>query len=153
MRLARTRRAPRLLLARGGAVVHRHYRFTIRLNDRIGGEALLVKIDPGGKATGIAVATDADGNTPAKILGLFELSFRGRQISEALTARRAFRRRRRGANLRHRTVRLNTSTGSLASLFNAPTGTTSPVPAFGRTLSTLAFRRQSPAEVFDACCG
>jgi hypothetical protein len=92
----------RLLLTRGRALVRRHYPFTIRLNDRIEGEVRpLVKIDPSSKATGIAVVTDADGNTPAKVLCLFELSHRGRQISEALTARRAFRRRRRGANLRH----------------------------------------------------
>lgn len=39
------------------------------------------------------------------MLNLFELAHRGRQISEALTARRAFRRRRRGANLRYRAPR------------------------------------------------
>jgi hypothetical protein len=79
----------RLLRARGRALVHRHYRFTIRLNDRTGGEIrpLLVKIDPGSETTGIAVVTDEDGDTPAKVLCPFELSHAGRQISQALTAR------------------------------------------------------------------
>jgi 5-methylcytosine-specific restriction endonuclease McrA len=99
----------RMLLTRGRAVVHRRYPFTIRLNDRIGGEVqpVRVKIDPGSKTTGIAVVTDEDGNKPAKVLCLFELSHRGRQISEALMARRAFRRRRRGANLRYRAPRFD----------------------------------------------
>jgi 5-methylcytosine-specific restriction endonuclease McrA len=99
----------RLLLTRGRAVVHRRYPFTIRLKDRIGGEVepVRVKIDPGSKTTGIAVVTDEDGNKPAKVLCLFELCHRGRQISEALMARRAFRRRRRGANLRYRAPRFH----------------------------------------------
>jgi 5-methylcytosine-specific restriction endonuclease McrA len=99
----------RLLLTRGRAVVVRRYPFAIRLKDRVGGEVqpVRVKIDPGSKTTGIAVVTDEDGNKPAKVLCLFELSHRGRQISEALTARRAFRRRRRGANLRYRAPRFD----------------------------------------------
>jgi hypothetical protein len=99
----------RLLLTRGRAVVVRRYPFTIRLKDRVGGEVqpVRVKIDPGSKTTGIAVVTDEDGNKPAKVLCLFELSHRGRQISESLTARRAFRRRRRGANLRYRAPRFD----------------------------------------------
>jgi hypothetical protein len=49
---------------RGRAVVDRHYPFTIRLNDRIGGEVRpLVKIDRGSRTTGIAAITDEDGNT------------------------------------------------------------------------------------------
>ena len=97
----------RLLLTRGRAVVVRRYPFTIRLKDRVGGEVqpVRIKIDPGSKTSGIAVVTDEDGNTPAKVLRLFELSHRGRQISQALTAPRAFRRRRRGANLRYRAPR------------------------------------------------
>ena len=93
---------------RDRVVVVRRYPFTIRLKDRVGGEVqpVRVKIDPGSKTTGIAVVTDEDGNKPAKVLCLFELSsHRGRQISEALTARRAFQRRRRGANLRYRALR------------------------------------------------
>jgi RRXRR protein len=71
---------------------------------------LVVKIDPVSKTAGIAVVTDEGGNTPAKVLCLFELSHRGRQIREALTARRAFRRHRRGANLRHRARRFDNRT-------------------------------------------
>jgi RRXRR protein len=65
------------------------YPFTIRLKNRVGGEVQPVRIntDPGSNTTGIAVVTDADGDKPAKVLCLFELCRRGRQISEALTAR------------------------------------------------------------------
>ncbi len=93
------------LLERGGAVVVRRRPYTIRLKDRVGADLqpVRVKLDPGSKTTGIAVVTDADGNRPAKVLALFELARRGRQISEAL--RRAFRRRRRGANLRYQSPR------------------------------------------------
>jgi 5-methylcytosine-specific restriction endonuclease McrA len=99
----------RLLLERGRAVVHRRYPFTIRLKDRVGGDVqpVRVKLDPGSRTTGIAVVADEDGNKPAKVVCLFELAHRGRQISEALTARRAFRRRRRGANLRYRAPRFD----------------------------------------------
>jgi RRXRR protein len=60
----------RLRLTRGRAVVHRYDPFTIRLNNRIGGEVrpLLVKIDPGSKTTGVAVASDV--NTPAQAKNL-----------------------------------------------------------------------------------
>jgi hypothetical protein len=97
----------RLLLTRGRAVVHRRYPFTIRLKHRIGAEVqpVRVKLDPGSNTTDIAVVTDKDGNKPAKVLCPFELSRRGRHISEALMARRPFRRRRRGANLRYRALR------------------------------------------------
>jgi 5-methylcytosine-specific restriction endonuclease McrA len=102
----------RLLLERGRAVVHRRYPFTIRLKDRVVGEVqpIRVKLDPGSKTTGIAVVTDEDRNKPTRVLCLFELTHRGRQISEALTARRAFRRRRRGANLRYRAPRFDNRT-------------------------------------------
>jgi 5-methylcytosine-specific restriction endonuclease McrA len=92
--------------------MHRRYPFTIRLKDRVGGDVqpVRVKIDPGSKTTGIAIITDEDGNKPAKVLCLFELGHRGRQIREALRARRAFRRRRRGANLRYRAPRFDNRT-------------------------------------------
>jgi hypothetical protein len=89
----------RLLLERGRAVVHRRYPFTIRLNDCAGGdvEPVRVKLNPGSRTTGTAVVADEDGNKPARCL--FELAHRGRQISETLAARRAFRRRRRTRGL------------------------------------------------------
>jgi hypothetical protein len=96
-----------LLLERGRAVVHRRYPFTIRLKDCVGGdvEPVRVRLDPGSRTTGIAVVADEDGNKPAKVPCLFELAHRGRQISEALTARRAFH--RRGANPRYRPPRFD----------------------------------------------
>jgi 5-methylcytosine-specific restriction endonuclease McrA len=102
----------RLLLGRCRARVHRVVPFVIRLTDRraeeSGYQALRVKLDPGSKATGIALAREADSRIA--VLSLFELVHRGRQISEALTARRSFRRRRRGANLRYRAPRFNNRT-------------------------------------------
>ena len=101
-----TEKRARLLLDRGRAVVIRLYPFTIRLKDRTDGDLqpVVVKIDPGSKTTGVAVVRQqADGGIA--VLNLFELIHRGRKISEALTARRQMRRRRRGANLRHRAPR------------------------------------------------
>ena len=106
----------RKLLDTGRARVHRLIPFSIRLIDReVAGcvlQSIKIKIDPGSKFTGIAVvretksidvATGEIGIT-VHVLNLFELLHRGRQISEALTARRQMRRRRRG-NLRYREPR------------------------------------------------
>ena len=97
----------RLLLERGRAVVVKRYPFVIRLRDRVGGETqpVRIKLDPGSKTTGIAVVTEAGSNKPSKVLCLFELQHRGRQISEKLNARRAFRRRRRHAHTWYRAAR------------------------------------------------
>lgn len=99
-----TEKRARLLLACGRAVVVRAHPFTIRLKDRVGGDTqpVRVKIDPGSKATGIAVVREA-GNKQ-HVLSLLELAHRGRQISASLDQRRSFRRRRRG-QLRHRAPR------------------------------------------------
>ena len=106
----------RKLLANGRARVHRLLPFAIRLVDRSAAEcafqALTIKLDPGSKTTGLALvresetrdAKTAQVGTAISVLNLFELSHRGRQISEALTARRQMRRRRRG-NLRYRAPR------------------------------------------------
>lgn len=103
----------RLMLARGRARVVRLYPFTIRLVDRLTANSALqpvaVKLDPGSKATGIAVVREESGNKGAAVLFLAELQHRGKQISEALTARSAMRRRRRG-NLRHRPARFDNRT-------------------------------------------
>jgi 5-methylcytosine-specific restriction endonuclease McrA len=102
----------RLLLARGRARVHRVMLFVIRLTDRRAEEcefqSLRLKLDPGSKVTGMALVREYDDG--AAIVNLFELVHRGRQISEALAQRRAFRRRRRGANLRYRAPRFNNRT-------------------------------------------
>ena len=98
----------RLLLLKNRARVHRRYPFTIRLVDRLVADSVLqpvtVKLDPGSKTTGIAVVRDKNQNFT--VLFLAELHHRGRQISEALTARRAMRRRRR-SNRRYRPARFN----------------------------------------------
>ncbi|WP_429289892.1 RNA-guided endonuclease IscB [Paraburkholderia sp. CI3] len=97
----------RLLLARARARVHRAMPFVIRLVDRkvdaCSFQPLRIKLDPGSKVTGIALVREAE--HCVAVLNLFELVHRGRQISEALTARRAFRRRRRGTNLGYRAPR------------------------------------------------
>ena len=98
----------RLLLERGRAAVIRRYPFTIILKDRTQDDCELqpvaIKLDPGSKTTGIAVLRDG-----TAVLFLAELTHRGRQISEKLTARRAMRRRRRG-NLRYRPARFDNRT-------------------------------------------
>ncbi len=106
----------RKLLEKRRARVHRLMPFSIRLVDREVRDSVLqplkIKLDPGSKTTGIALvreweAVDEDTGqvqTAIHVLNLFELTHRGRQISEALTARRQMRRRRRG-HLRYRAPR------------------------------------------------
>lgn len=106
----------RLLLDRGRARVHRLVPFVIRLVDRqatsCAFQPLRIKRDPGSQTAGMAFVRDTQArDTPkgdvqpgAAVLNLFELAHRGRQFSEALTARRQMRRRRRG-NLRYRAPR------------------------------------------------
>ena len=102
-----TEKRARLMLERGRARVHRVLPFAIRLIDIKAEDcqfqALRVKLDPGSKVTGMALVRE----TPDKgvvVLNLFDLKHRGRQVSEALTARRSMRRRRRG-QLRYRSAR------------------------------------------------
>ena len=109
----------RLLLGRGRARVHRLIPFAIRLIDRHAASStfqpLQIKLDPGSKTTGVALvrindqtsAASGEVQREAAVLNLFDLVHRGRQISEALTARRQMRRRRRSANLRYRAPRFS----------------------------------------------
>ena len=111
-----TEKRARLLLARGRARVHRLVPMVIRLVDRHAAscsfQPLRLKLDPGSKTTGLALVRDAEVvdpqtgevQTSAVVLSLMELIHRGRQISEALTARRQMRRRRRN-QLRYRAPR------------------------------------------------
>ena len=103
----------RELLRKGRAVVHKIAPFTIRLKDRIGGETqpVRIKIDPGSKTTGLAVVREeeTDGETTAHVLFQAEIHHRGGRIRDRLTARRAFRRRRR-SNLRYRKPRFDNRT-------------------------------------------
>ena len=99
----------RLLLERGRARVHKMLPFTIRVVDRLAEDsefqALRIKLDPGSKTTGIALVRETENNGVA-VVNLFDLIHRGRQISEALTARRGHRRLRR-SKLRYRAPRFD----------------------------------------------
>jgi 5-methylcytosine-specific restriction endonuclease McrA len=102
-----TEKRARLLLERGRARVHRVLPFVIRLVDRSADSCTLqplrLKLDPGSKVTGMALVRET--NDGVAVLNLFELIHRGRQISEALTARRNLRRARRGRKTRYRAPR------------------------------------------------
>src|SRR6266567_3624556 len=94
----------RLLLTRGRAVVHRLKPFVIRLKDRTQEESTLqgvvLKLDPGSKTTGMALAR-------------VEASSDG-EVHHALSRRARYRRRRRSANLRHRPSRFTNRRRPLA---------------------------------------
>jgi 5-methylcytosine-specific restriction endonuclease McrA len=89
-------------------MVHKRYPFTIRLKDRKAEHSVFqsvqVKLDPGSKTTGMALVVQGNGRLIIK--HLFHLVHRGHQISEALTQRKAFRRRRRN-QLWYRPARFN----------------------------------------------
>ncbi|MFZ3496922.1 RNA-guided endonuclease IscB [Streptomyces sp. 5.8] len=99
----------RRLLHKGRAVVARHTPFVIRLKDRAAGQSQMdgveLGLDPGSKHTGIAVFTAKDGERRG--LYAVELAHRGSAIRDKLTARAAYRRRRRTSNLRHRAPRFS----------------------------------------------
>ncbi|MFF6982157.1 RNA-guided endonuclease IscB [Streptomyces sp. NPDC008343] len=109
----------RELLQKGRAAVARHTPFTIRVKDRlledseVGGVA--VRIDPGSKATGIAVTDDitrmfaTDGEVAVLRRGLYavELQHRGPAIRASMEQRASHRRRRRAANTRYRAPRFD----------------------------------------------
>jgi len=97
----------RILLQSKRAVVVRFHPFAIRLKDRIGGgvQPMLLALDPGSKATGLALARVVGSTRFALWLG--ELIHRGATIRKHLEQRSAFRRRRRSANLRYRAPRFN----------------------------------------------
>jgi hypothetical protein len=98
----------RQLLARQRAVVHRLTPFTIRLKDRVVEASVLqpvvLKVDPGSRTTGLALAREEE--TPAgavhHALHLAHLAHRGTAVHTSLVQRAAYRRRRRRANLRYR---------------------------------------------------
>lgn len=108
-----TEKRARLLLKRGRAVVHRLHPFTIRLKDRLAEESTLqsvvLKLDPGSRATGVAIVRREE--TPAGLvdhaLHLAEIAHRGDAVRERMRKRAAYRRRRRTANLRYRAPRFD----------------------------------------------
>jgi 5-methylcytosine-specific restriction endonuclease McrA len=125
-----TEKRARLLLERGRARVHRLIPMVIRLIDRQAGDCdfqpLRLKLDPGSKTTGLALVREVEKvdvstgehRVGGTVLNLMELIHRGRKISEALTARRQMRRRRRG-QLRYRAPRF-LNRGNKASGWLAP---------------------------------
>ncbi|MGI5283177.1 RNA-guided endonuclease IscB [Nonomuraea polychroma] len=97
----------RKLLASGRAVVARHTPFAIRLKDRTAEQSEVedveVAVDPGSRRSGISVFRAHDG-TRHGLYGI-QLDHRGGKIRDRLTARAAYRKRRRTANLRYRAPR------------------------------------------------
>ncbi len=128
----------RLLLERGRAVVHKRYPFTIRLKDRVGGETqpLRLSIDPGSKITGLALMRETN-REQRYVLCLLELVHRGYQIKKGLQQRAAFRRRRRGANLRYRAPRFNNRTKPKGWLAPSLQHRVDTIMAWVKRLSTL----------------
>ncbi len=101
----------RLLLSKHHAVVHRMVPFTIRLKDRARQERavqpVVLKVDPGSKTTGMALAR-VEATATGEVhhaLHLAELIHRGDEVREHLRKRADYRRRRRSANLRYRAPR------------------------------------------------
>lgn len=90
----RSEKRARLLLSKQ-AVVHPNHPFTIRLKKQTGAETqpVQLKFDPSSRYTEAALVMDLP--TQMKALCLFELQYRGHQISKALTQRQAYRRKRR----------------------------------------------------------
>lgn len=111
-----TPKKARLLLTRGRAVVHRLSPFVIRLKDRRVEESALqpivLKLDPGSRTTGIALARveDTDGGEVHHAVHLAEVHHRGEAIHKAMVNRALFRRRRRSARLRYRQARYENRT-------------------------------------------
>jgi 5-methylcytosine-specific restriction endonuclease McrA len=101
----------RLLRERGRAVVHRVQPYTIRLKDRSVQESVVhpyvLKLDPGSKTTGVALAREEQrwqGMVHHAVF-LAEIAHRGMRIHERLHKRAGYRRRRRSANQRYRSPR------------------------------------------------
>jgi 5-methylcytosine-specific restriction endonuclease McrA len=106
-----TERRARLLLSRKRAVVHRVWPFTIRLKDRSREasqlQPVVLKLDPGSKITGMALARveNTHQGEVHHAVHLVDLTHRSAQVHQALRKRAGYRRRRRSANLRHRRPR------------------------------------------------
>lgn len=108
-----TPKRARLLLKCGRAVVHRVKPFVIRLKDRRVEDSIVqplaLKIDPGSKTSGIALAR-VEATRAGEIhraVFLCEVIHRGEQVHEHKVTQRNARRRRRSANLRYRAPRFD----------------------------------------------
>jgi 5-methylcytosine-specific restriction endonuclease McrA len=108
-----TPKRARLLLERGRAVVHRVKPFVIRLRDRSVEDSTLqhlaLKIDPGSKTSGIALARveETDEGEAHHAVFLAEVTHRGNEVHQAKQTQSYARRRRRGVNLRYRAPRFD----------------------------------------------
>lgn len=105
----------RLLLERGRAVVHKRFPFAIRLKDRLARDSeyqpLRLKLDPGSKATGLAVTRDTDdASRKETVVFLAEIQHRGWQIKNAMEFRAVMRRTRRSRKTRYRAARFDNRT-------------------------------------------
>lgn len=105
----------RLLLERGRAIVHKRYPFAIRLKDRLVQDSayqpLRLKLDPGSKATGVAITRDTAPETRNEsVVFLAEIQHRGQQIKNALDSRRSMRSSRRNRKTRYRAARFDNRT-------------------------------------------
>ncbi len=110
-----TAKKARLLLSKGRARVHRYVPFTIRIVDRLLEDSALqpvqIKLDPGSKATGIAVVRGEYSDfTAIHGLYLMELEHRGQRISLQLQQRSMYRRNRRSRKTRYRKARFSNRT-------------------------------------------
>lgn len=98
----------RKFLVSGRAHVVRVRPFVIQMHDTYQEDCILtdmvVKVDPGSKHTGIAVAIQSEPGV-LKVTNLIELHHRGKQISMQLTKRAMLRRARRSRNTRYRAAR------------------------------------------------
>ena len=93
----------RRLLFKKQAVIHKRFPFTIRLkNDNAVSKdrAYTVKIDPGSRHTGVAIADDKN-----SVVMLAEIEHRGHLIKKDLDNRRMVRQKRRNRKTRYRPVR------------------------------------------------
>lgn len=132
-----TPKRARLLLARGRAVVHRVVPFVIRLRDRDVEDSALqplaLKIDPGSRTTGMALARvemTSEGEVHHAVY-LSEVAHRGEQVHQNKQTQANARRRRRSANLRHRAPRFDNRAippGWLAPRSSPGSATSSPGP-------------------------
>jgi hypothetical protein len=94
----------RLLLSTRKAAVLKYYPFTIILKETVETpqlEPLRIKLDPGSKATGLALVNDATG----EVIFAAEITHRGGDIKKALDGRRGVRRGRRQRDTRYRKPR------------------------------------------------
>src|SRR5438067_13940432 len=85
-----TEKRARLLLQRGRAVVHRRVPFIIRLKDRTQEQSTLqpvaLKLDPGSRATGMAIVREeeTEAGTVNLALHLAELEPRGQVVHQPM---------------------------------------------------------------------